>query len=136
MGDKMDKNLEKMLGKKQEEEDKKEEEQKDLFSQEQKELLKASILKIGMKNFMELQQFNGAENDLIETLQAESENTRETYFNEVKERADIENVSEMDILAEDAIAIKSAKMENKDYNINPTSGRVDICDEEETELQR
>ena len=135
--------------KEKEEEGKKSEE---VFTQIQRDMLKSSILKIAMlANQMsemsgnrdyssQLDEVSGAEVVLENVLKGESAETRKTYFAEAEERAKIEGLTDIDIMAKDAVALKKAQMSHADYHIDSTSGRVVVdgkeknAPEEEDEL--
>lgn len=108
----------------------------DVFTQIQREMLKASILKMAMLA-SQMSEMSGnrdysdpismvqqAEVTLENTLKGLSEETRKTYFDQVKERADIEGSTEIDVMAKDAIELKKAEKNNDDYQIDPSTGRV------------
>ncbi len=120
----MAKNLDELIKGKKKEEEKKT--NKDIFSQEEREMLKTSILKVGMKMFLDMEEFSQAEVELEGNLKALDEETRKKYFAEVSERADIDCKDDMEIMAEDAIAIKRAVINHDDFKIDPTSGRLEV----------
>ncbi len=110
-----------------EEDDKKEEDDEENFNQKQREMLRKSILKICSINSLDFRIYQDAEQDFYSVLLGSSLETQRKYFAQVKERAKIEGVSEYDILAEDAIQIKKAKLSNGNITIDSTTGRLDIC---------
>ncbi len=122
------------------EEQKEDEKQEEVFTQVQREMIKMSILKIGMRRYQmsemsndndyskELNEIQGAEVVLENTIAELSGDAQKNYLSQVEERAKNEGVSKEDVLAEDAITLNKAKRENNDCEIDPTSGRVKVVE--------
>lgn len=139
-------NLDILKSKNKQEENSSEQKKENVFTQMQREMIKMSILKIAMRRFQmseisgdkdysdPLSQVQGAEVVLEKTLVNMSPEARENYFGQVSQRAQSEGESIEDIMAEDAIKLKKAEMDNDSYHIDPTSGRVQV--EGQSELER